>query len=232
MGAATLIAMLGFQLAVPQGPPPGEVMSEREADRIAPYVHPPGVSAKEATPKSSNEPGPMPPPPATGRPSKITGDARFWGLGADELGLPITGLKPEDLYDTFKETRGGGERTHEALDLMAPRGTPISAMVDGPVKKLFESKAGGLTVYQFNMDETYCFYYAHLDRYAEGLVEGKVLRRGELLGYAGSTGNASPDAPHLHLAIFRLGAEKNWWEGTPVNPYPILKRLAERESGT
>ena len=148
------------------------------------------------------------------------------------MSLPIAGLGPEDLYDSFEEARGGGDRSHEALDIMAPRGTPVQAMVDGPVKKLFESKAGGLTVYQFGADETYCYYYAHLDRYADGLIEGKVLKRGEVLGYVGSTGNASPDAPHLHLAISRLGQEKNWWEGIPVNPYPILKRLAERQRRT
>lgn len=207
-------------------------MSEEEADRYPEYLNPPSVSRNPMAHEPRGDAPAAASPPATGERSKLTGNSRFWGLGADELSLPITGLQPKDLYDTFEEARGGGERTHEALDIMAPRGTPVLAMVEGPVKKLFESNAGGLTVYQFGPDETYCYYYAHLDRYAEGLFEGKVLKRGELLGYVGSTGNASPDAPHLHLAIFRLGPEKNWWEGTPVNPYPILKRLAERESGT
>jgi peptidoglycan LD-endopeptidase LytH len=105
---------------------------------------------------------------------------------------------------------------------MAARGTPVLATADGKVVKLFTSKPGGLTVYQFDPDERYAYYYAHLDRYAEGLAEGQTLRRGDLVGYVGSTGNASPDAPHLHFAIFRLGPERQWWKGTPVNPYPFL----------
>jgi peptidoglycan LD-endopeptidase LytH len=132
------------------------------------------------------------------------------------------------VQDTFDQGRDDGERRHEAVDIMQPRGTPVLAMTDGPVKRLFDSKPGGLTVYQFGTDEAYCFYYAHLDHYAEGLKEGMVLNRGDVLGYVGTTGNAAPDAPHLHLAIFRLGPEKNWWEGTPINPYPILIRLIER----
>jgi murein DD-endopeptidase MepM/ murein hydrolase activator NlpD len=229
MGAATAVAMLGFHLAAPR-PTPGVVSESAEEAGSPTYLEPPGVS--RAQPLSEHRPpeSAVQPPPATVEPLPLTGDSRFWGLGADELSLPIGGLRAEDLHDTFKEARGGGERTHEALDIMAPRGTPVLAMVDGPVKKLFDSKAGGLTVYQFGTDETYCYYYAHLDRYAGGLAEGKTLQRGEVLGYVGSTGNASPDAPHLHLGIYRLGPEKNWWQGTPVNPFPILKRLAERQN--
>lgn len=227
MGAATVIGMLGLHLAAPEAAPPDAIGtgSSREA-----FSEPPSVQMlPEPRPVQPSIPAP---PPATGQPSAITEDSRLWGLGANQLSLPIAGLRPEDLYDSFEEARGGGDRSHEALDIMAPRGTPVRAMVDGPVKKLFESKAGGLTVYQFGADETYCYYYAHLDRYADGLIEGKVLKRGEVLGYVGSTGNASPDAPHLHLAISRLGQEKNWWEGIPMNPYPILKRLAERQRRT
>jgi len=129
-------------------------------------------------------------------------------------------LKPSDLHDTFSEARNG--RPHEAIDIMAPRGTLVLAIDDGVIQKLFTSKQGGLTVYQFDTEQIYCYYYAHLDRYAEGLAERKFLRRGDRIGYVGSTGDASPQAPHLHLAIFQLGPEKRWWEGTPINPYPIL----------
>jgi murein DD-endopeptidase MepM/ murein hydrolase activator NlpD len=138
------------------------------------------------------------------------------------LGLPIAALKRGDIQDTFEQSRGDGEHRHEATDIMAPRGTPVLAVDNGIVKKLFNSKAGGLTVYQFDSAERFCFYYAHLDRYAEGLREGLLMKRGDKIGYVGSTGNADPAAPHLHFAIFELGPEKRWWEGKPINPYPIL----------
>ena len=139
----------------------------------------------------------------------------------DNLLLPVAGIHASQLTDTFNQARGS-ERKHEALDIMAARGTPVLAAVDGKVAKLFTSKQGGLTIYQFNPAATYAYYYAHLDRYAPGLVEGMQLRRGDLVGYVGSTGNANPDAPHLHFAIFQLGPEKRWWQGTPINPYPLL----------
>jgi murein DD-endopeptidase MepM/ murein hydrolase activator NlpD len=105
---------------------------------------------------------------------------------------------------------------------MAPRGTPVYAVDSGVVKKLFTSRAGGLTVYQFDSQQVYCYYYAHLDRYATGIAEGKALGRGDVIGYVGSTGNADPAAPHLHFGITRIGPEKRWWGGEPINPYPIL----------
>lgn len=139
----------------------------------------------------------------------------------DRLLLPVSGVTAAQLTDTYNDLRGG-TRIHEALDIMAPRGTPVIAAIDGKVAKLFTSDAGGLTIYQFDPGERYAYYYAHLDRYAPGLSEGQVLRRGDVIGTVGSTGNASPDAPHLHFAIFALGPEKQWWKGTPVNPYPLL----------
>ena len=135
--------------------------------------------------------------------------------------LPVAGIKPGQLTDTFNQSRGS-ERRHEALDIMAPRGTPVLAAVDGRVEKLFTSEPGGLTIYEFDPDATHAYYYAHLDRYAAGLVEGMPLRRGDVIGYVGSTGNASPEAPHLHFAIFELGPEKHWWQGVAIDPYPLL----------
>jgi murein DD-endopeptidase MepM/ murein hydrolase activator NlpD len=145
------------------------------------------------------------------------------------LVLPVQGITPEKLQDTFNDTRGGG-RVHEALDILAPRNTPILAVEDGRVAKLFTSKQGGLTIYQFDPTETYAYYYAHLERYADGVKEGVVLRRGQVIGFVGTSGNAPPDTPHLHFAIFRLTPEKRWWEGEPLNPFPILGggRAAER----
>ena len=151
-------------------------------------------------------------------------------LLARKLLVPVKGAGPADLVDTFGDPRSGG-RSHEALDIMAPRGTPVIAADEGNVVKLFDSKQGGLTVYQFDNSQRYCYYYAHLDRYAAGLKEGTLLRKGDVLGYVGSTGDADADAPHLHFAIFKLGPEKKWWEGEPINPYPILTRGQEAEDG-
>ena len=106
---------------------------------------------------------------------------------------------------------------------MAPRGTPVLAVDGGRIAKLFLSKPGGTTLYQFDATGRFAYYYAHLDSYAEGLAEGQAVRRGQLLGYVGSTGNASPDAPHLHFGIFRLDAQQRWWTGVPLNPYPYLR---------
>jgi murein DD-endopeptidase MepM/ murein hydrolase activator NlpD len=134
--------------------------------------------------------------------------------------IPVSGLSPSKLVDNFNEMHNG--HRHEALDIMAARGTPVVAVDEGNVVKLFNSKQGGLTVYQFDDTRTWCFYYAHLDRYALGLKEGMLLRKRDILGYVGSSGNASTDAPHLHFTIFKLGPEKHWWQGTPINPYPLL----------
>jgi murein DD-endopeptidase MepM/ murein hydrolase activator NlpD len=134
--------------------------------------------------------------------------------------VPVASVARSAMRDMFNEVRGN--RRHEAIDILAPRGTPVIAADDGVVKKLFTSKPGGLTVYEFDPDQRFCYYYAHLDRYADGLHEGQTLRRGEILGYVGTTGNAPKDTPHLHFALIRLNADRHWWQGTYVNPYPLL----------
>jgi len=134
--------------------------------------------------------------------------------------LPVAGVGVGGLRDMFADARGG--RPHEALDIAAPRGTPVHAVDDGTVAKLFTSVPGGLTVYQFDPSGRIAYYYAHLDRYADGLKEGAALRRCDVIGYVGSTGNASAEAPHLHFAVFGLGLERRWWEGVAINPHPAL----------
>jgi peptidoglycan LD-endopeptidase LytH len=138
-----------------------------------------------------------------------------------DLEIPVRGVEENELYDSFDDARGS--RVHQAIDIMADRGTPVLAVEDGTIKKLFTSKAGGLTIYQFDPAESFCYYYAHLDSYAHNLREGTSVKKGDVVGYVGSTGNASKDAPHLHFAIFRLTNEKQWWKGEPLNPYTILR---------
>jgi peptidoglycan LD-endopeptidase LytH len=135
--------------------------------------------------------------------------------------IPVAGVKSAQIQDTYSQPRGS-ERMHEALDILAPIGTPVYAVADGKIAKLFNSKPGGLTIYQFDPSEKYSYYYAHLDHYATALKEGQQVKRGDLIGYVGTTGNADPAAPHLHFAMFELGPEKNWWQGKPINPYPLL----------
>jgi len=137
------------------------------------------------------------------------------------LVMPVLGIDPAGLRDNFDGVRSGG-RVHNALDIMAPRGTPVVAAVDGTIQKLFNSQAGGITVYEFDVSEEKVYYYAHLDRYADGLAEGMHVTAGTVIGYVGTTGNAPPGAPHLHFAIELLTPEKRWWQGTPINPYPLL----------
>jgi murein DD-endopeptidase MepM/ murein hydrolase activator NlpD len=141
-------------------------------------------------------------------------------LSLFEMKSPLEGLKESELRDMFHEGRNG--REHEAIDIMRPRGTPVRAVVDGNIRRLFLSKAGGNTIYQFDEDSVFCYYYAHLDRYAEGILEGKHVKRGDVIGFVGSSGNANADAPHLHFAIFELEPQKQWWKGKPLNPFPYL----------
>ncbi|MEJ8433287.1 M23 family metallopeptidase [Xanthomonas oryzae] len=147
-----------------------------------------------------------------------TADAAAPGSG---LLIPVQGVGANQLQDTFTDARSEG-RVHDAIDILAPTGTPVLAVADGTVEKLFTSDRGGLTVYQFEPGGTYCYYYAHLEHYADGLAEKQAIKRGQVIGYVGSTGNANPAVPHLHFEIHRLGPEKQWWKGEALNPYPVL----------
>jgi peptidoglycan LD-endopeptidase LytH len=143
-------------------------------------------------------------------------------LSARKLTVPVLGFQADKLVRSYDEDRSG-HRQHEAIDILAPRNTPVVAVEDGTVAKLFNSKAGGLTVYQFDPGQQYTYYYAHLERYADGLKEGDRVHRGQVLGYVGTSGNAPKNTPHLHFAVFRLTPEMRWWEGTPIDPYDILR---------
>lgn len=173
---------------------------------------PPEAGAGAARPAPRTGAAAPAPPPVVGEPVPSPDGAMI---------IPVAGVQPGQLVDTYTQSRGSGRR-HDAIDIMAAAGTPVLAAVEGRVVKLFASEAGGITLYQFDPGETFVYYYAHLQGYAPGIVEGRVLRKGEVLGYVGSTGNAKVDAPHLHFAIARLGPDKRWYGGTPINPYPLL----------
>ena len=140
-----------------------------------------------------------------------------------EMIMPLPNVKGDELRDTFNEPRGGGTRTHQALDIMAPRGTPVLSATPGRVLKLHTSKAGGLMVYAADSAERFVLMYAHLDQYAPEMTDGLPLQRGQVIGYVGTTGNAPPNAPHLHFAIAAPRDVDLWWTGTPVDPRPLLQ---------
>jgi murein DD-endopeptidase MepM/ murein hydrolase activator NlpD len=178
-----------------------------------------GAPAPPSAPAKADSPAAVTPR-TDPRPTATTPVATSYaGTG---LLVPVQGVTAAELHDTFSDARAAG-RVHEAIDIMAPRGTPVLAVADGTVEKLFTSVPGGLTIYQFEPSGRYAYYYAHLDRYADGLREHAAIRRGDVVGYVGSTGNADPSAPHLHFAIFELGPERQWWKGTAINPYPVLR---------
>ncbi|MEG0193637.1 MAG: peptidoglycan DD-metalloendopeptidase family protein [Stenotrophomonas sp.] len=177
-------------------------------------AHPPAVVAADHAPALSAEQAATTiaepdPAAASGTPSGLL--------------LPVQGIAPSQLQDTFTDARSEG-RVHDAIDIMAAAGTPVLAVADGHVEKLFDSKRGGLTIYQFEPSGRWCYYYAHLQRYADGLAEKQAIKRGDVIGYVGSTGNANPEAPHLHFEVHVLGPEKQWWKGESINPYPLLKK--------
>ena len=138
------------------------------------------------------------------------------------LVIPVEGVRADQLVDTFDDARGQG-RVHDAIDIMAPRGTPVIAAAAGTVEKLFDSKLGGHTLYIRRPGGQWIDYYAHLDAYVPGLAEGQKIAQGVMIGAVGSTGDASPEAPHLHYAINAMAPGEGWWQGKAVNPYPMLK---------
>lgn len=182
----------------------------------APAPSPPVVeSAPAALPpvQPQADAAPLPQPAASGDGAAL--------LAARHPIIPVEGIAAQAVKDNYEQ--GRGSRQHEAIDIMAARGTRVFAVDDGKLVKLFHSVPGGITAYQFDPQSRLAYYYAHLDRYADGLKEGMELKRGDLIGYVGSSGNASPEAPHLHFAVFVLGPERLWWKGEPVNPYAALR---------
>ena len=143
-------------------------------------------------------------------------------VGRVDLIIPVAGVRPDQLIDTFDDAREEG-RVHDAIDIISPAGTPVIAAAAGKILKLFQSERGGTTIYQLSADEKTVYYYAHLQGYADGLAEGKVVHQGEVIAYVGDTGNAGVGNYHLHFSIASVSDPKRYWEGTNINPYPLLR---------
>jgi murein DD-endopeptidase MepM/ murein hydrolase activator NlpD len=149
-------------------------------------------------------------------------------VGPAGLALPVVGIKPDQLVDTYDAARGAGRR-HDAIDIMASEGAPVIAAADGTIEKLFNSVRGGLTIYERSPDQKWIYYYAHLSAYAPDLHEGQQVKRGQVIAKVGHTGDASAAGPHLHFAVNQMAAGEHWWNGNPINPYPLL--AGKRVSG-
>ena len=210
-----MVVMAALFTIFPMGPltlagPPTEAASRRASP------------VESVRPSAKEVPAAVSPPAQTVAPSRPSRRIRFKCFGIAGSNSPCKAHRREDLRDTFDEQRGS-ERRHEAIDMLAPRHTPVVAVEDGTIARLFLSDAGGITVYQFDPTSTFCYYYAHLQAYADGLKEGDRVKRGDVIGYVGTTGNAPKDTPHLHFAIFQLTDKKQWWQGTPIDPYKVLR---------
>lgn len=188
-------------------------------DTAAPVTSP---SSPEATSGRVEAPLRAPAASATGSSAAPTPSEAERELEDRDLLIPVQGIGAAQLVRSFSDPRTGHE--HDAIDILAPRNTPVLAVEDGTIAKLFLSKLGGNTIYQFDPSQRFCYYYAHLERYANGLKEGDAVRRGQVIGYVGTSGNAPPDTPHLHFAISILNPDHRWWEGTAIDPYDVLVR--------
>jgi murein DD-endopeptidase MepM/ murein hydrolase activator NlpD len=191
------------------------------------------VLAALATTACVRRPSPAPTPtlvPTPGfapgtRPARAAGAAPasddLARLRARGLAVPVLGVYPDQLRDSFDEPRSGA-RVHHAIDIFAPRGTPVLSADDGRVARVSRNALGGLTVYVVDDSERFVYYYAHLDRYRAGLAKGMRLAKGDVIGYVGTTGNAPASAPHLHFQAMRVGTARRWWEGVPLDPRPYF----------
>lgn len=199
--------------------------AEKTAEVIVqetPSPAPSTVFTSSPSPMASAE-VPLVEPGLSSSPAVPTESPRESFVGHVNLVIPVVGVKPEQLLDTFADARSEG-RSHDAIDIAAPAGTPVIAASEGEIVKLFQSDKGGITIYQLSPDKKLVFYYAHLQRYADGIHEGKYLRQSEVIGYVGDTGNAGAGNYHLHFSIATITDPKRHWDGTNINPYPLLKK--------
>ncbi len=167
---------------------------------------------------------------AESRPLLATFASAGAALYAHDLEIPVAGVVPDALRDSFDSPREGG-RAHHAIDIMAPRGTPVLAADDGRVLRLSSNTLGGITVYTIDRSGRFVYYYAHLEGYRAGVVAGDLVAKGDTLGYVGTTGDAPENLPHLHFQILRMPPDGKYWEGEPIDPFPLLSERGTRIVG-
>lgn len=207
------------------GPPAANLNHESAATPI--LENSPATSPTPAAPMIAQSPAApsveQTPPPQSDQASATPPPVNPSFVGTLKLIIPVAGVKPDQLLDTFADARSEG-RIHDAIDIPAPAGTPVLAAADGEIVNPFQSERGGTTIYQLSSDRKLVFYYAHLQRYADGLAVGKFVKQGEVIAYVGDTGNAGAGNFHLHFSIAIVADPKRYWEGTNINPYPLLRQ--------
>jgi murein DD-endopeptidase MepM/ murein hydrolase activator NlpD len=232
LGAASMALLgVGFCYVAPRWLPPGGVVIHigpnppRAVPPARPAIAPvaPPATTDAAADSPVAEPATGPPPPT----AQVPPPAAPQGEPSGRLLVPVQGVRPDQLVDTYTAARSQGRR-HDAIDIAAKRGTPVLATAPGVVLKLFQSERGGTTLYELAPDRGTIYYYAHLDRYAPGMAEGRPLRQGDVIGYVGDTGNAGAGNYHLHFEISITSDPARYWAGTPQNPYPLLRAGVSR----
>ena len=212
---AAVVALVALLSAISNKRPSTIITLQKKASPIAPRPSQPQNNSAEIQPT---------PPVIVSPANKINSSDPTASPGSPaKLIIPVVGIRPEQLRDTFSEARSEG-RVHDAIDIAAPRGTPVIAAADGPIVKLFQSERGGTTIYQLSTDGKFVYYYAHLDRYADGLSEGHFAKQGETIAYVGDSGNAGSGNYHLHFSVAEISDPKNFWHGININPYPLLRK--------
>ena len=209
VAVTSVVWIIGNNVISIHGPLPEAAPSGLADPSIAPAQVAQSIVALPVAPSATHEASAVPPPPIT-------------ELQLGRLVIPVQGVQARQLVDTYTQARAAGARQHDAIDIMAPTGTPVLAAAPGRLEKLFFSKEGGNTIYIRSADRRTGFYYAHLNNYAPGLTEGQTVTAGQMIGAVGASGNADPGAPHLHFAINVLDPADSWWKSVPVNPYPLL----------
>jgi murein DD-endopeptidase MepM/ murein hydrolase activator NlpD len=219
--STTCAAATLFFLACASPPSNDQPLNLNRHDTAA---YPAPSSSATQNPLGSQSPSIQPtetPPPENTEPANDTTLVGSY-VGRLKLIIPVQGVRPDQLQDTFMDARTEG-RVHDAIDIPAPVGTPVLAAADGDIAKLFQSERGGTTIYQYSADKRLVYYYAHLQRYADGLTPGKFAHQGEVIAYVGDTGNAGAGNYHLHFSISVIPNPTRYWEGTNINPYPLLR---------
>lgn len=197
----------GYRNGLTFSPPPGSQSSPFTSSPPLTSVSPSSEVSPAATPSADNTNAQSPTP----------------AVQPSGLIIPVAGVSSAQLLDTFSAARGDG-RVHDSIDIGAPKGTPVLAVAAGKILRLFQSEAGGTTIYQLSADEKFIYYYAHLERYADGLYEGGFVMQGQTIAYVGDTGNAGAGNYHLHFSIAMTSDPKRWWDGVNINPYPLLRK--------
>lgn len=201
------------------------------------YYPEPLTAEKPAEPKPASKPNPSPsggvPLMSVSEytPAGSTASADIEYLRSRQIIVPVAGADMTRVEDSFNEPRDG-DRVHRAIDILAPRGTPIVSADDGRIVRMTTSTLGGISMYTVDPETRIVYYYAHMDRYNDAMAPGKTISKGDTLGFVGTTGNAPKNTPHLHFQVMRWPADGKYWNGDPIDPFSLLGGHTQTTAGT